>query len=78
MNSPAQDELTSDFPPRLSPAQAQEFLGVSARQLKGLRERRAIRYYRLGRRTLAYDRSSLAALLVAGTIEALPATRSRP
>ena len=61
-----------DFPPRLSPALAERFTGLTSRQLKGLRERRAVRFYRLGRRTLVYDRDSLAALLAARMVEALP------
>lgn len=64
--------LASPFPPRLSPAQAAEFAGLTSRQLKGLRERRMVRFYRLGRRTLVYDRDSLATLLAAGMVDAMP------
>lgn len=68
----AMQKLAADYPPRLSPAEAQCFGGVSARQLKGMRERRQVRFYRLGRRTLVYDRDSLARLLAAGMVDAMP------
>jgi len=64
--------LASPFPPRLSPAEAERFAGLTSRQLKGLRERRMVRFYRLGRRTLVYDRDSLATLLAAGMVDAMP------
>ncbi len=58
-----------DWPPRLNAAQACAFLGVSPHQLKRLRTRRAIRFYKLTARSVSYDRESCAAFLNARSIE---------
>lgn len=62
---------TMDYPPRLSPRQAIEYSGLSPSQLKRLRARRAIRFFKLSRRSVVYCRDSLAAFLAARTVEPL-------
>lgn len=60
---------TTTWPPRLKPAQACQFAGLSPAQLKRLRARRAIRFYRLTPRSVVYDRDSLAAFLAVRVVE---------
>ena len=62
---------TRDFPPRLPPRLAVEYSGLSPTQLKRLRARRAIRYYKLSRRSVVYCRDSLAAYIGARAVEPL-------
>jgi hypothetical protein len=44
---------------RLNDEEARRFLGCTARMLKELRRQRRIKFYKLGHRTVAYDRASL-------------------
>ena len=44
---------------RLNPEEARQLLGCTPRKLKELRRRRVVKFYRLGHKTLAYDRRSL-------------------
>ncbi len=44
------------YPPRLTPKLAMEFSGQSATQLKRLRAKRAIRFYKLTNRSVVYCR----------------------
>lgn len=44
---------------RLNAEEARHSLGCSPRQLKELRRRRLIKFYRLGHKTVSYDRVSL-------------------
>lgn len=60
-----------DWPPRLRPDQAQAFAGLTRTQLKRLRARREIRFFKTSARSVAYCRDSLAAWLAARTVEAL-------
>lgn len=62
---------TMDYPPRLSPRMAVEYSGLSPTQLKRLRASRAIRFFKLSRRSVVYCRDSLAAYLAARTVEPL-------
>ena len=64
-----EQRLFKGLPPRLSPAQAQFVSGLTPRQLKRLRVRRMIRYYRLGYRSIIYDTESLVSFLGARTVE---------
>jgi hypothetical protein len=59
------------YPPRLTPKLAMEFSGQSATQLKRLRAKRAIRFYKLTNRSVVYCRDSLAAWLAARAVEPL-------
>ena len=43
----------------LSAREAAEHLGITPRKLKDLRNRRLINSYKMGYRTIAYDRASL-------------------
>ena len=63
------------WPPRLTPDQASAFSGgLSPEQLRRLRRERAVVFYRLGHRSVAYDRDSLANWLLARRVECLKAS----
>ncbi len=64
--------IPTTWPPRLTPAQAQTFAALSHDQLRRLRRERAVVFYRLGHRSVAYDRDSLANWLLGRRVEALP------
>lgn len=53
----------ADLPPRMRPEQACAFLGVTQHQLKRLRQKRRIRFYKLSATSLSYETASLAAFL---------------
>ncbi len=55
--------LNSELPPRLRTDQALAFLGVTPHQLKRLRQRRKIRFYKLTGNSISYDSASLIAFL---------------
>ena len=44
---------------RLNDEEARQVLGCTPRKLKELRQRRLIKFYRLGHKTVSYDRVSL-------------------
>lgn len=46
-------------PSRLTQQQACEYIGCNREYLKRLRRERKVRFFRLGHRTISYDRSSL-------------------
>lgn len=54
----------------LSSAGAAEYLGITARELKGLRARKALPFYRIGHRTVTYSPKDLAAFLEKCRVEA--------
>jgi hypothetical protein len=56
---------------RMTDRQARGFLGCSEHKLKRLRLNREIKYYRLGHRTISYDRASLQTYLDRNTVEAV-------
>ena len=56
---------------RLTLSQATEHTGLTERALKRLRQSRAIKFYRLGHRTVVYDRASLDQYLNRHAMEAL-------
>ena len=60
-----------EYGPRLNETQARTFSGMTPQQLKTLRRARAIRFYRVGHRTIVYDRDSLAAWLAVRAVEPL-------
>ncbi len=60
------------WPPRLTPEQACAFAGVNREMLRRLRQLRKIAFYRIGHRSVAYDRDSMANWLLARKVEALP------
>ncbi len=62
-----------DYGLRLGAADAARYSGLTERQLKTLRAARRVKFYKLGSRTVVYDRASLDALLAAAAVEALPA-----
>lgn len=64
-----------EYGPRLNEPQARAFTGMSPQHLKSLRRARAIRFYRVGHRTVVYDRDSLAAWLAVRAVEPLAAQR---
>ena len=47
----------------MSGKEAAQYLGVSLRELKGLRSRRALPFYRIGHRTVTYSSVDLEAFL---------------
>ena len=47
----------------LSSAGAADYLGITARELKGLRARKALPFYRIGHRTVTYSPRDLDAFL---------------
>ena len=47
----------------ISAQEAARFLGISLRELRGLRARRAIAFYRIGHRTVTYNPKELEAFL---------------
>jgi hypothetical protein len=49
----------------LSSSQACEYLGITLRELKGLRQFRKIGFYRIGHRTVTYDLADLESFLQA-------------
>lgn len=57
-------------PARLTEEQAREYIGCSRETLKRLRQTRKIRFYRLGHRSISYDRESLDRFLAERRIEA--------
>ena len=48
----------ANWPPRLRPDQACAYLGVTMDQLKRIRARRQIRYYKITSKSISYDRAS--------------------
>ena len=52
-----------EVPPRLSQLQAERYLGCTPELLKRLRQARKVKCYRLGHRSISYDRASLDAYL---------------
>jgi hypothetical protein len=52
-----------ELPKRVNGRLAKQYLGCTDEQLKRLRKKRAIVFYRLGYRSLSYDVSSLDAYL---------------
>ena len=60
-----------DVTDRLNAQEAQRFLGCTQRKLKELRRTRAIRFYRLGHKTVSYDRASLDRYLKAHAVPAI-------
>jgi len=48
-----------NLPTRLTPEQAQEYIGTTAEGLKRLRLSRKVRFYRHGHRSVSYDRASI-------------------
>lgn len=48
-----------DLSDRLNDEETRHYLGCTPRKLKELRRRRQISFYRLGHRTVAYDKLSL-------------------
>jgi hypothetical protein len=61
----------NEYGPRLNESQARAFTGMTPQQLKSLRRSRAVRFYRVGHRTVVYDRDSLAAWLAVRVVEPL-------
>lgn len=59
------------WPPRLRPDQACAYLGVTVHQLKRLRANRLIRFYKITRRSVSYDRDSCAKYLESRCMPAL-------
>ena len=59
---------------RLNDEEARQFLGCTPRVLKELRRRRRITFYRLGHRSVAYDRSSLERYLNSRRVSAIGET----
>lgn len=57
-------------PPRLNQRQAEQYIGASPDLLKRLRRKKAVRFYRLGHRSISYDRESLDAFLYRTRVEA--------
>ena len=60
-----------DIADRLNADEAMQSLGCSPRQLKELRRRRLIKFYRLGHKTLTYDRTSLERYLKSREVPAI-------
>lgn len=56
---------------RLNSQEARQFLGCTERKLKELRRNRAVRFFRLGHRTVAYDRVSLERYLKSRAVPAI-------
>lgn len=52
-----------NVPQRLTEQQAQNYLPASRDKLKALRRKRLVKFYRIGHRTIVYDRASLDAYL---------------
>lgn len=63
--------IPATWPPRLKPAQAMAFAALSKDQLRRLRQSREVVFYRLGHRSVAYDRDSLANWLLTRRVESL-------
>ena len=60
-----------EFTDRLNPAEALRHLACTPRVLKELRRQRKITFYKVGHRSLAYDRLSLDRYLKARCISAI-------
>ncbi len=63
------------LPPRIPPERASFLSGLEMSQLKTLRKKRLVKYYRFGHRTIVYDTRSLLDLVESGAVEALPSVR---
>lgn len=62
---------STNWPPRLRPDQACAYLGVSMAQLKRIRARRQIRYYKITSHSVSYDRASCLKYLESRCVNAL-------
>ena len=60
-----------ETPTRLTEEQAQSYLGCGPHFLRRLRQQRRIRFYKLGHRSLSYDRGDLDSFLDARKVEAV-------
>jgi hypothetical protein len=60
---------------RLNADEARQSLGCSPRKLKELRRRRLIKFYRLGHKTISYDRPSLERYLKSCEVPAIGEVR---
>jgi len=61
-----------NLPTRLTAEQAEQYIGTTAEGLKRLRQRRAIRFYRHGHRSVSYDRESIDQYLKSIAVEPMP------
>ena len=61
---------TTNQPKRVSTPLAADYLGTGMRELKRLRKKRALPFYRLGHRTIVYAISDLDAFLASCRVEA--------
>lgn len=66
-----------EAPARLTPRQAMAYIGGSESILRTLRESRKVKYYRIGHRTVSYDRASLDAYLKARVVEGITSSQGR-
>lgn len=64
-----------DIADKLNSDEARHALGCTARKLKELRQRRLIKFYRLGHRTVSYDRLSIERYLRSCEVPALGESR---
>ena len=60
-----------ETPSRLSQKQAEAYLPATPEKLKNLRHDRKIKYYKVGHRSIVYDRASIDAFLNSCKVEGL-------
>ncbi|HMP76591.1 MAG TPA: hypothetical protein PKE12_09865 [Kiritimatiellia bacterium] len=64
-------EVQMEIAERLNAEEAQMTLGCTRRKLKELRSRRLIKFYRLGHKTVSYDRHSILRYLKSREVPAI-------